>query len=253
MIDVEPLIISGLEQMLPLPNGSRANWNDVLDRAGQRGSFLAPSLTARRGRRWRRVLVAAVAVAALVGAGVAIAAGVGAFNGISAAQQTQTGADVLPPAVLAQVQQMNAQTAAENQAASSRFQFPLLLPDTARVLGTMPDGSKVYGLTDTHGNLCLIGEAGDGCGPPLTHSHPITLGAANPSPTAGGTFVVQGVAMDGVTSVSFTVSGKAATVPVKDNVYIYKEPDSHADGPRCVIAHFADGSTVNPFPEVPCP
>jgi len=35
--------------------------------------------------------VAAVAVAALVGAGGAIAAGVGAFNGISAAQQTQTG------------------------------------------------------------------------------------------------------------------------------------------------------------------
>lgn len=253
MIDVEPLIISELERMLPLPSGDRANWSDVLDRAGHRGSFLALPLTARRGRRWRQVVVAAVAVAALVGAGVAIAAGFGAFNGISAAQETQTGADVLPPAVLAQVEQMNAQTAEENQAASSRFQIPLLLPDTARVLGTMPDGSKVYGLTDTHGNLCLIGEAGDGCGPPLTHSQPITLGTANASPTAGGTFIAQGVALDGVTSISFTVSGKAVTVPVKDNVYIYKEPDSHADEAHCIVAHFADGSTVTPFPEVPCP
>jgi hypothetical protein len=39
-------------------------------------------------------LVAAVAVAALVGAGVAIADGFGAFNEISAAQHTPAGSDV---------------------------------------------------------------------------------------------------------------------------------------------------------------
>ena len=30
MIDVEPLIVSELERMLPLPDGGRADWSDVL-------------------------------------------------------------------------------------------------------------------------------------------------------------------------------------------------------------------------------
>jgi hypothetical protein len=201
---------------------------------------------------WRLVLGVAVATAALVGAGVAIAAGFGAFNGISAAQNTKTGADVLPPAILAQVKQMNAQATEHNQAPTARFQMPLLLPDTARVIGTAPDGFKVYGLTDTHGDLCLFGAIGS-CGPPLSTSHPITAGFANPSPTTGGEFDASGVAMDGVASVSFTINGKDVAVPVKSNVWIYTEPHSHAESADCIRAHFADGSTVNPFPEVPCP
>ena len=52
MIDVEPLIVSELDRMLPLPNGSRADWSDVVSRSGPPG----------RGERWRwrRVIVAAV-------------------------------------------------------------------------------------------------------------------------------------------------------------------------------------------------
>ena len=93
MIDVEPLIVSELERMLPLPDGGRADWSDVLRRAG--------FMSARR--RWRPVLVAAVVVAALVGVGVAIAAGFGAFNGISAAQHPQTPADRIDPKLLAEI------------------------------------------------------------------------------------------------------------------------------------------------------
>ncbi len=75
MINVEPLIASELERMLPLPDGGRADWSDVLRRAGVDGAVhgrprgLAP--TGRR--RWRPVLVAAVVLAALVGVGVGIA------------------------------------------------------------------------------------------------------------------------------------------------------------------------------------
>src|SRR3954452_13228472 len=54
----------------------------------------------RLRRSWRPVLGVAVAVAALAGAGIAIAAGFGAFNGISAAQHPQTGADVIDPATM---------------------------------------------------------------------------------------------------------------------------------------------------------
>jgi hypothetical protein len=76
---------------------------------------------------------------------------------------------------------------------------------------------------------------------------------SNDSPTTGGTFIASGFAIDGVTSVSFTVRGQEVTVPVKNNFWDYEEHDSRASEGQCIVAHFADGSTVNPFPEVPCP
>jgi hypothetical protein len=63
MTDVEPLIVSELERMLPLPDGRSADWGEVLRRAGIPGGR----------RRWRPVVVAAVVVAALAAAAVAIA------------------------------------------------------------------------------------------------------------------------------------------------------------------------------------
>jgi hypothetical protein len=113
-----------------------------------------------------------------------------------------------------------------------------LLPDTARVLATTPEGAKVYGLTDTHGELCLIGAVGS-CGPPLSNSQPIAITGSNPSPTTGGTFTAEGVAIDGVTSVSFTVppgDGQEVTVPVNNDFWIYTEPDSHGVDEHCVVA-----------------
>lgn len=209
---------------------------------------------ARNRWSWRPMLVAAALTAALAGAGVAIAAGFGAFNGISAAQSTTIGANILPPGLLARIDQMNAGDSEGNPS------FPQFLPNTARVLGTMPDGSKVYGLTNTRGDLCLISEAGGDCGPPLSSSNPITASSSNtptsstaPS-TAAGTFIASGVAMDGVTSVSFTITstGKTVTVPVENNVWVYEEPHSRAGQIDCIDAHLANGSTV-PLPNTSCP
>lgn len=74
MRNVEPLIAAELEQMLPLPDGRRADWIDVLRRAGAYGAAHGrPRGLAPTGRRRRRsALVAAVVVAALVGVGVGI-------------------------------------------------------------------------------------------------------------------------------------------------------------------------------------
>jgi hypothetical protein len=210
--------------------------------------FAVPELS-RRPLLRKPVVVAAVLMVALALTGIAIANGVGAFNGIGAAQNTPTGSNVLPPKVLAEIERENA-FAAEHSTA--KFKMPRLLPDTARVLGTMPDRSKVYGLTDTRGDLCLIGEVGGSCGPPLTQSRPITFGTFNRSPTMGGTFVASGVAIDGVTSVSFRVWGKEVNVPVKNNVWVYKKRHTTAHGATCIVAHLANRSTVIPFPEVPC-
>jgi hypothetical protein len=202
----------------------------------------------RRPLLRRPIFVAAVVVGALALTGFAIAAGLGAFNGISAARNTPIGSRVLPKAVLEQIKKMHAVNV-------KRGVPDHLLPSTARVLGTAPDGSKVYGLTDTRGDLCLIGEVGGGCGPPLSHSQPITFGAFNPIATGAGTFYAGGVAIDGVTSVSFKVWNHPVTVPVRHNVWLYKRPHSSATGATCIVAHFADGSSVVPaWPgTVPCP
>ena len=70
MIDVEPLIRTELESLMPLPEGSGRDWADVLARSGH------------RQRRSRRLLVAlAVGVCILAITSAAIAAGLGAFSG----------------------------------------------------------------------------------------------------------------------------------------------------------------------------
>ena len=201
-------------------------------------------------RRSRNVLLIALVMATLVGVGVGIADGFGAFDGIGAAQHPQTGADVLDAQTLAGLQK-----ACPSEIVQT-FYMPSchLVLDSARLIGQVPSYGNVYVVTDTRGDLCTFFEGGDGsCGPPLSKSQPITFGTFNPSPTTGGTFIASGLAVDGVTAVSFTVSGKAVQVPVENNVWVYSEPNSHAKGGQCVVAHLDDGSTVDPFPEVPCP
>ncbi len=208
--------------------------------------FAMPERPERRLRR--PVLVAAIVVVGLVLTGVAIADGVGAFRGISAAQHTRTGAEVLDPATLSMIKRQN-RFAAEHS--TRRFPMPRLILSSARVLGKMPNGSPVYGLTDTRGELCLFGQMSGGCFAPLSKKQPITFSSSNASPTTGGTFIASGVAIDGVASVSFTVWGKQVTVPVKNNVWVYEKPHSTAHGARCIVVHFSDGSTVN-YPPTMC-
>lgn len=228
MNDVEPVIISGLERMLPLPDGGRADWGDVMRRAGFR----------RAHRRWRPVLVAALVVAGIVGVGVAIAAGFGAFNGISAAQHPQTPADRIDPKLLAEI----------NAANQVRGGPGRLLPDSARLVKQLPD-ARIYVVATANGQLCVLAErllnnngksdaAGMGCGSPLTQSQPSTAAtfARNQSSPA----ISWGVTIDTVTAVSFMADGHEVTEPVTNNVWAYEgAPPTHGT----IIAHFKDGST----------
>lgn len=76
MTDVEPLIRAQLEGLMPLPEGSRRDWAEVLERSGR-----------RHQRSRRRLLVAlAIGVCVLAIAGAAIAAGLGAFSGVTIEQ-----------------------------------------------------------------------------------------------------------------------------------------------------------------------
>jgi hypothetical protein len=237
MSNVELRITSELEQMLPLPDGRRADWTDVLRRAGVEGAGrvwhrdLAPA----GRRRWRPVFVTAVVVAAVAGVGVAIAAGFGAFNGISAAQHPPTAADKLDPAVAASI------------AANGN---PLgLEPDSARFVTQLADGVRIYAIATKTGELCALAErlpnnngkndaAAMGCGSPLTQGKPTS--AASFQRSEGTPPISFGIALDSVTAVSFVAGGQEVTVPVKNNVWAYEGNNSAIDS---LTVHFNDGST----------
>lgn len=206
--------------------------------------------TRNRARALRPFVIAAVIVVASVAAGLAVAASLGAFDGISAAEHPRANADKLDAKTLAQLR--NDCPGGGRQ--SFYMPFCHLVLDSTRLVGQLASMGNVYVIADTRGDLCTVWEAGaSSCGPPLSKSQPISFAAFNRAPTTGSTFVATGLAIDGVTSVSFTVDGKAVSAPVNNNVWVYEEPDSHATSGTCVVAHLADGSTVNPFPEVPCP
>jgi hypothetical protein len=242
MIDVEPLIVSELERMLPLPDGGPADWSDVLGRAGL--------MNARR--RWRPVLVTAMAVAALVGVGVAVAAGIGAFHGIKAAQHPRTEADRLDAYVIASITRYNKQIAHLTHGRRG-----LIEPDTSRLVRQLSEGGRVYAVAATGNELCVVLErmprlAGAakhegwsvGCTSPLTQKVPSTVESfrAFKGPHGESPALSWGITLDGATAVSFPANRHLKiTVPVKHNVWVYQGKWSAAV--RGFTVHFNDGHT----------
>jgi hypothetical protein len=123
MTEIDPPIRGQLERLVPLPSGSRLDWEDVLERAGRpRHRSLVRS---------RRTVVLAVALALLLGTGVAFAASA-LFGG---------GALTGPPAP------------ADNDAAL-RALFPPYRIGHATQLAEY-EGRKVFGARTANGGYCF--------------------------------------------------------------------------------------------------
>jgi hypothetical protein len=206
----------------------------------------------QRARRWRPVLVAAVVVLALAGTGVSIAAGLGAFtggsfNGIGSAHHPRTSADVIDAASRAYMErkgctQPDGRPCAPMMA-GMRF-------GTSRRIAQLPGGQSLYVLKTTWKGLCFV--AGPppypdfACSGPLSRSHPSTVWFYSTSSDLSDWFVF-GIAVDGVTAVSFEPHGQEITVPVKGNVWTYRGDSMLATAALQTLpltAHFADGRTV---------
>lgn len=192
--------------------------------------------TARDRQRTPRrpVLVVAAVILALALTGVAIADGLGAFDGIGAAQHPQTGADVIDPATLAYMEGRDCPGVC----------MPSLRPvlDTFRVVGWLPSGQNIYVFSTRARDLCyVVGPPHPewDCEDPLTAAHPSTVFVYAADP---GALTTLGIALDGVTAVSFRAGGHDVTVPVKDNVWVY--PGAHPDAMGSLTVHFTDGKTV---------
>lgn len=193
----------------------------------------------RPARSRRRTLVAAsVATMAFAGAGIAIAGGLGAFDGIGAAQHPQGPTDVLDPTVVAGINESNP--------IFSGGPTGTLLPDSARFTRELPSGERVYALTTTTDELCVLIAAkpggnmkyGVGCGDPLDRSQPTTIASERPSPSVPP--LTYGVAIDGADAVSFMSEGEDVVVPVQNNVWAY---EGESSGLSDLTVHFSDGTT----------
>ncbi len=191
-----------------------------------------------RPRRAPLIVALAVAAAVVIGGAAIAATGWGPLAGIGAAERPTTPEDEISPAVVAQLR------------ASA---MPLSAPDSpvgewlfteARLLGTLPDGDKVYVVPTAKAKLCVV-VAGStaSCSDPVTPDNPITMTSSDVGPTAPP--VVWGVTTDDVTAVSFDVGGKPVTVPVRDNFYAWQgSPSQTLRYVSTATVSFADGSTT---------
>lgn len=203
-----------------------------------------------RARRWRPLLVVAFAVLALAGTGVAIANGLGAFdggvfNGISAAHHPRTSDDVIDKAMRDYMDRKGCTLPGGHPC------YPMMvgmLFDTSRRIAQLPDGANLYVFKTTWKGLCFV--AGPpptpqfNCSGPLSRSHPSTAWFYSNTPDMSDWFIF-GIAVDGVTSVSFELNGQDVTVPVTGNVWTYRSNDFGTNPRFPLTAHFADGSTVD--------
>jgi hypothetical protein len=204
-------------------------------------SYAGPPRPRRRPvqRRWRPWRIAwAAAVLVLVLAGAAYAAGFNPFAGISAADHPATSNDSLPAFLTADIAQFNS--------IYEQMGHGHLLPDSARFVRQLPSGMRFYTIATSAGGLCLANvyppgssnaKGGYGCGDSLSQSQPITIGSEQPNPATPP--ISYGLAMDGVTAVSFMAEGVETTVLVKDNVWAYEGQANL----QSVIVHWADDST----------
>jgi hypothetical protein len=188
----------------------------------------------RRRRRRRTALVLAGAVVAIILAGAAIASGVGPFPGISAANHSARPSDALGPAVIDQLRTDEPPGGDQlDQVGSRRI-------GGARLVGTLPSGRRVYLVPTSKGKLCVVvARLAESCGDTLTREAPITFTIVDQG--QGVPAVGYGVALDGVVSVSFEAGGRAVTVPVRDNLFVYEAPSGTSFSPPSVT--FADGTT----------
>jgi hypothetical protein len=186
-----------------------------------------------RWRLWRLAWAAAALV--LVSVGAAYAVGFNPFAGISAADHPAGSTDTLPASLAAHI--------AEFSSGMERYGHGRLLPNTARFITQVPSGMRFYTIATSAGGLCLAtvrssGGTGLECGDSLSQSRPITIGSERSDRATPP--VSYGLALDGVTAVSFKAHGHQTTVPVKNNVWDY---EGENDAFRSVTVHWENGST----------
>jgi hypothetical protein len=260
MIDVEPLIVSELDRILPLPDGGRADWQNVIHRAGLDRRRLLPR------RQFVAVAVAAAVVAALVATTTPVGAAIAhTLDGFSAWISGEPGTPASPAEQQA-FQQANAR---------SWSGFP---PGTElrRLIETNVSGTNytLFGFRSGD-ELCLRLIVSGAVSATSTHCAPLQalqtteepalvvaadepFGTANTPPNNQGYVPPAGAASfgivsDGVTQVLLHADGGTHDALVASNAFLYVADDPDVGvRVRSVDAVAGDGSKVAlPFQSSP--
>jgi hypothetical protein len=205
--------------------------------------------TGQAPRPKRAVALLALVAFAVVGVAVAAAADWGPVSGIASVDHPATSGDGLGRDVLEQLRsdELPAGSGAVDQIGKR-------IESSARLVGTLPDGRRLYVVASSNGKLCVVAALlAESCSDRLTPDAPITFTIVRNG--LGSRPLAYGVAMDGVVSVSFSVGGTSVTLPVRNNAFAYegdpyRGPASHA-GPSfsAPSVTFADGRTLRAYRE----
>ena len=191
-----------------------------------------------RSRRVPLIVGFSVAAAVVIGGAAIAATGWGPLSGIGAAERPATPEDEISPAVVAQLRAVAMpRSAPESPVGEWLF-------TEARLLGTLPDGDKVYVVPTSKAKLCIVvATSTASCSDPVTRDNPITMTTSDAGPSAPP--VVWGVTTDDVTAVSFTATGNPVSVPVRNNFYAWQgSPNQTLRFVSSATVTFADGSTT---------
>lgn len=196
------------------------------------------TLAGRRRSRRRRLFAYAVVAVGIIVSGVAVAGSLNPLSGIRAADHSQTRSDALGPDVQEQLRLDEPPAGGIDQIGGRLF-------GSARFLGTLPTGPKIYVVSTQKGRLCVVvAHVAESCGDPLTRDEPVTFTTV--WDRAGEPAYAYGVARDGVKSVSFQAGNRRITVPVEHNLFVYEtEPRNSMPGFGAVTVTLADG-TIQP-------
>jgi hypothetical protein len=186
-----------------------------------------PATLSRPRSRRPILVVGALFVGVLAIAGVAIGSSVIPFAGLGSADRPAQSNDSIGPAVATQLQ-------GDELPGNPLDQVGVHRVDSARLIGSLPSGRNVYVVATTKDKLCVVvARLAESCGDPISSESPITFTTFSRGDPSGDPPVAYGVARDDVVSVSFSINGRAVTVPVHDNFFVYEGLAS--DG----IGHFS--------------
>jgi hypothetical protein len=172
------------------------------------------SLAGRRHNRRRKLLLLGAVALAVFAAGAAVADSVDPFVGIGAAKHPKRASDTLDAGVQDQLRIDEVPPGGVDQIGGR-------LTDSARLVGALPDGTKIYVVGTTKGRLCLVvAHRAESCGEQLSRSEPVTFIGMWEGP--GAPALAYGVALDDVRAVSFAFRSRHVTVAVHDNFYAYE-------------------------------
>jgi hypothetical protein len=115
----------------------------------------------------------------------------------------------------------------------------------SRSIGSLPSGRRIYLVPTDKGGLCVaVASLVETCSSALSDAFPATFTIVDADGIGGAGPIAFGVATDRVRALSFSVASRSVTVPVRDNLFVFRgRPSESTDDFSPATVTFTDGTT----------